>query len=1397
MAENISLCDEAQLVRPLSTTICNYSVCQIAVPVIMPENRALLQAVVDAIPIPAAITTYSDGTLITFNEAFVAMLGIDPTERENWQALDFYYNAADRQILLETLSKKVSINQYEILARKFDQKPFWVAISVKILNLPEEKLLVTTFADITNRKQAEEELRRQALTFENIYDGIIITDRLGRIIDWNPAAEKIFGYTKAEVLGKSPFILYLEANEARLKKEIISYICKNRPWTGEVNFRRCDGEIGVCYINVMPIYNATGQVIGTISVNHEITEIKRSQALENELLASLKARAQQQATVAYLGQKALAGEELSDLMDEAVELVTKTLDVEYCKLLELLPGRHAFLLRSGVGWQPGLVGYNTVSANNKSQAGYTLSIGKPVIVEDLRLETRFSGSPLLHNHRIVSGLSVLIDKPQITENKSFPDQSDNTSQLSAWGVLSVHTSYYRQFNQDDVYFLESIANVLATAIERQKAEERLKLMEWAINSSSNGIVISDPTQPDNPVIFVNPSFEKITGYSQEEVLGQNCRFLQGEDSNQPALKELRSAVLEGRNCRVILRNFKKDGTEFWNELSISPVYNNRRHLTHFVGIQNDISDRKKAEAELLAKSQALATFSLHLKQLHRIATHNHHSFEEMLADYLLAGCEMFGLSTGFVSQKQANGEMMIQISQSYLPILNGDRGCQDSCCTLTVQSKRTIAFSDLNQIPPELAEKFQYKHQFYAYMGTPIFVNGKVYGSLNFTSQQSRSKNFESHEKEIIELMAQGIGRFIAANQIEMQRQQAVIALRESEERYRSLVELSPEAIAVNCEGKLVYVNTAGAELLGAGSPQELLGRDLFDFIHPDYWSLTKARIYQTEVEGKKSNLVEKKLIRLDGKVRDVEIAGIPANYQGQVATQLIIRDITGRKQAQERLLYDAFHDALTGLPNRSLFIDRLKQAIARARQYPDYNFAVLFLDLDRFKVVNDSLGHSFGDELLIALGQRLQDCLLATDTVARLGGDEFTILLENISNISQAIYAAEKILEELAKPFNLDGNEVIMTASIGVVISKGDYKVEVDQKFGQDKNSKSWCILYKEPEELLRDADLAMYRAKALGKARYEVFDLVMHDQTLALLELELDLRKAVRYSEQRHATLRKDWDNKTLAPSELLLYYQPIISLKSGKIAGFEALVRWQHPHKGMISPANFIPVAEETGLIIPLGIWVLREACLQFKLWKEKIKLLNNPQFISHFDELTVSVNLSGKQILHAHLLDQIDEILVETNCNTKNLKLEITESAIVENVTLATKVLGQLKSRNIHLSLDDFGTGYSSLSYLHRFPIDTLKIDRSFISRLDANDSNNTASAGQPLQIVRAIATLAQNLDLEVIAEGIETAQQLAMIRGLGCEYGQGYYFSKPLDSDKATQVLVDKILDGWL
>lgn len=450
-------------------------------------------------------------------------------------------------------------------------------------------------------------------------------------------------------------------------------------------------------------------------------------------------------------------------------------------------------------------------------------------------------------------------------------------------------------------------------------------------------------------------------------------------------------------------------------------------------------------------------------------------------------------------------------------------------------------------------------------------------------------------------------------------------------------------------------------------------------------------------------------------------------NQKLATANKQLKQEIVERQKAQQQIIRDAIHDGLTGLPNRTLLMTRIDHSIKQAKRNRDYLFALLFIDLDRFKMINDSLGHLVGDKLLIAIAQILPEGLRDTDTVARLGGDEFVILLDGINSLKDATHVGDRLQEKLKQPLNIEGHTVITSASIGIALSN---------------------TTYENSSQLLRDADIAMYRAKEKGKACYEVFNRAMYLQTLETIELESNLSLAIE---------RK----------EFLLYYQPIISLQSGKLAGFEALIRWQHPEKGFIPPVEFIPIAEDTGSILAIGDWVLNEACGQLSAWQQQFSSM--PEIASW----KMSVNLVSQQLQEPQFIQKLDQMLLETGLDSSCLRLEITERVLVDSEESTQNTLAEIKRRKIKLSIDDFGTGYSSLSYLHRLPIDNLKIDRSFVDGINSDTEN--------FEIVKTIITLAHNLGMDAIAEGVETSAQVNRLEALGCEFAQGYLFAKPLET----------------
>jgi PAS domain S-box-containing protein len=575
--------------------------------------------------------------------------------------------------------------------------------------------------------------------------------------------------------------------------------------------------------------------------------------------------------------------------------------------------------------------------------------------------------------------------------------------------------------------------------------------------------------------------------------------------------------------------------------------------------------------------------------------------------------------------------------------------------------------------------------------------------------------------------------------------------LGERERLFQLITENAADMIAViDRNGQRLYNSPAYQKVLGY-DPEELAATSSMDQIHPE----DRARVLEAAEKARNTGRGERLEYRIrhkDGSWRFIEsTASAIRSPEGETEGLVIVnRDITERKRAEEKLDHLSFHDGLTNLPNRALFLDRLQRAITQARRHSDFRFAVLFIDIDEFKVFNDSLGHVAGDALLIQIAQRLTVCLRGADTVsrprlgdtpeilsgestlARPGGDEFTVLIEELHDPSDTIRVAERIQQKLAVPFDLNGQEIVLTVSIGIAFSSS---------------------AGAEAQDVLGDAEIAMYRAKSTGKGRCEVFDHAMHAGAIKRLQLETELRKAIELNQLR-------------------VYYQPIVSLSNGQIVGFEALSRWQRPER-LVMPGEFIEVADETGLILPINRQLLYDACRQLRAWQA---------LFPSDSPLTLNVNITPKQFAQPELASEIGKTLRETGLDPRCLNLEITETIAMADAKRSAVVLSELKALGVSLDIDDFGTGYSSLSRLQGFPVDTLKIDRAFISRIDTDLAT--------LEIVRVIVMLAHGLRLKVVAEGVETQVQLDLLKDIGCELAQGYFYSKPVAPETIEQLLSD-------
>lgn len=819
----------------------------------------------------------------------------------------------------------------------------------------------------------------------------------------------------------------------------------------------------------------------------------------------------------------------------------------------------------------------------------------------------------------------------------------------------------------------------------RESEERYRVVT---ESASDAIITIDS---ENTILFVNPAVEEIFGYRVEELLGNKLFKLMPERLRArhiTGMKRYNETNIRNIPWRgVEITALHKNGHEIPVEVSFGEIDSDGAR--RFTAVMRDITKRKKAEKTIRESESRF----------------------RLLATY----------SPAVIFQTDAEGNW----------IFINDTWCRMTGLT-TEESMgggwaKAIHPGDFDRLHKEWKQaartqrEFSIEFRLVNISGNIHQVSGRVVAHYN---DENEPDGFFGTIVDITQ-----------TKRMETELRTARDAALEKEYKLRTLFTSMNEGLTQVDDNEIIeFVNDRLCEMTGY-EREELIGKTTLNVFFDEEGRRAVAKANKQRMKGIPGQY-EARLRKKSGEMLWVLISGAPiVNAEGAVTGTLgMFMNISERKRIEAQLLHDAFHDALTGLANRALFMDHLRMTIERCRSRHSNFYAVLFIDFDRFKVINDSLGHSEGDELLKQAAQRLTSCTRSGDLAARLGGDEFVILLSEMPEAGDAVRVAERIQDELRNSFVLDSGEVFMSASIGVALGTGDYN---------------------KAEDMLRDADIAMYRAKSGGGTRYQVFDQSMHTQATARLQLETELRQAFERC-------------------EFEVHYQPIVNLLTRKLNGFEALARWRHPKRGMISPAEFIPAAEETGLILPLGRWILEESCRQMKNWQNTA-----PSAAS----LYVSVNLSFKQFLQTDLPEQVSKALVAAKLAPRCLKLEITESHLVENREKAVEIMHRLRALGVELSLDDFGTGYSSLSYLHYLPIDNLKIDRSFVGRMTESDENR--------EIVRTIIKLAQNLKMKTVAEGIETADQLAELNRLNCESGQGYFFSKPLEAKKA-MTFIDEI-----
>jgi diguanylate cyclase (GGDEF)-like protein/PAS domain S-box-containing protein len=991
----------------------------------------------------------------------------------------------------------------------------------------DEQSAGTFSAEVAGRMDAERGLRESQQRYKSLFANspyaIIRFGNDGRVQAVNSSAETVTGYQAAELIGRH-YRHIVNPVSHKIARNNFESAARGVASTWDLQIRNSAGRsVPINGVNVPTVVD--GEVVGCYAIIRDMSEQYRLHALirgENEVLSLITTR-----------------QPLDHVLYVIARTVGRQADDMVCAILLLdQDGKHlTYAAAPGLptDYRNALDGVEV--GPNAGVCGRAVLTGKRVATIDVRNDL---GWRIVRDLALDGGILACCATPIIS------------SKGHALGVIVAYYNESREPTDWEERLLDRSCNLARIAIEREASEQELNIVQRALESVTVGIVISDARIADNPVIYVNKSFEEITGYSQAEIVGKNCRLLQTSETEPEAIQRIAEAICAHQDCMVVLLNRRKDGTNFWNALTLSPIRDSYGRLTHWIGIISDVTNRKKVS--------------------------------EVIHD---------------------------------------------------------------------------------------------------------------------------------------------------SEERFRQLIENTSDIISiVEADGVIRYQSPSVERVLGL-TPAGMIGKQLKEFVHPEDEDEV-ARLFEKLLETPGAAVaVEARYRHADGHWRSIE--QVATNLTGQPGVRGILlnsRDVTERRQEQLKLNFLAHHDPLTNLPNRSVFDDRLNAAIAAAAR-TGTKVAVLFLDLDRFKIINDTLGHRVGDQLLATVAQRLTNAIRECDLVARWGGDEFTLILPKITTTNDAVKASQRIIASLSAPIKCLEHELYVTGTIGISIYPTG---------GQDA------------ETLLRNADTAMYRAKERGKNYFQVYKPDMNIGAVERLTLEGALRKA-------------------LDRQEFVLHYQPQIELRTGKITGIEALVRWQHPQHGLIAPIDFIKLAEDTGLIIPLGEWVLNTACRQAALWHQQCAPL-----------LRMAVNLSATQLARKEFTKTVERAVRDSSIDPRLLELELTESVLM-NDEQSTKPLHDLRSMLIQLSVDDFGTGYSSFMYLKRYPVSSLKIDRSFIS--------NIGTEGDDATIVRSMIEMAHNLRLRVVAEGVETAEEFRFLTAHDCDEMQGYYFSAPLPAE-ALSLLLAKV-----
>ncbi|MFB2919036.1 PAS domain S-box protein [Aerosakkonema funiforme] len=1254
------------------------------------------------------------GVWTFLNPAWTKITGYTIAESIGKNCLDFVH-PDDRQHHSEEFQslnrRQTEYCRYELRLLTKNDELRYVELQAQLTFAPDGTVtgICGTLNDISDRQEVESALAESYNLLQAVVEGssdaIFVKDVRGRYVLANSTTARIIGKPLEEIIGRDDTEFFTRETADRIIENDRKIMASGETEIVE-EIVTANNITRTFLASKYVLRDYQSNIIGSIGIARDITDRKRLENEREQLLEQLKQEKEDLTALTTVTANAIGSLNLDELLEVLLLRIANVVQADMGAIL--LKENDRLRVRASIG----------IDAEDRSHfsvpigqgfAGTIAATQKLLYIEDAQSDRIAIGQPLKQ-----LGIRTMLGVPLQRHNNTI-------------GVLHLDWLSVHPFSDRELHLLEITAERCTIAILNAQLYEQTKQLQARLQLQIDTMPIGCiELDVEFGVIDWNPAAERIFSFTKEEVLGKRLHDLvTGEWESIQPMTDDRSPILKtDSSIAKIDHNITKDGRTIICEWYILPLKADGTVIGSLAMVQ-DITERKLAELELRGSEKRYR--NLFQSNPHPMWVYD---FETLrFLDVNDAAIQHYGYSR-----------------DEFLAMTIRDIHHAEDISRL-LEETRSQQNSDINP--------------------RSLWRNRKKDGTIMYVEIAAHELIFFGRHAQLI-----------LANDI-TERKRAEDALRESERRYYTLAKVSPVGIfRTDIRGECLYVNERWCQITGL-TVEDSLGVSWMQGLHPE----DRERVLSEWDRATRDHF------RFESEYRFKSPNGLTTWVFGQAVVETgengevlgyvgTLTDITDRKQAEDLLWCYAFYDPLTGLPNRTLFLERLRQKIEQSKCGETGLFAVMLLDLDRFQIVKYSLGHEIADRLLVATAHRLKNCLsnfgfsilnfglsagdkniefrqihqqpnnannpksalpdsrLVTSQnlkffVAQVGLDEFAIILADLEKPSDATRVADRISQELQLPFNFDGQEVFVTASIGIAFSTIDYDLATD---------------------FLRAADTAMHQCKKLGFAGYALFEPRWHIGAVEKLQLETDLRRAIERSELR-------------------VYYQPIVSLKSGRISGFEALVRWQHPTRGFVSPDQFIPLAEETGSIGAIDRWVLREACRQMAIWQKE------------FGDgilLTISVNLSAVQLSTIGVIDQINQILWETGINPHSLKLEITETGLLGNVTSERAMLEQLKALGIQLSIDDFGTGYSSLARLHQMPIDTLKIDRSFISQMTVDSES--------LEIVRTILTLAHSLEMDAIAEGVETTDQLAQLRSLQCEYAQGYFISKPVDSKAAEGLL---------